>query len=190
MAPEFNACLLLINFIRDPTITIRTTHNSSPSSNYSHLHNHPSHHYNQLHDSNPQHNNNLHRSTPRSTPYDEHTIPITITCPLEPRCSPPNTQPPTLATLTQASLPPGHTPRSTRPNDSSNTSRSKRPRLDGTADLGTRDLDYTANTNADTNTLQQLPEATLPFYRDFSGTWWNAQALFASDATLQTDKHR
>ena len=35
-----------------------------------------------------------------------------------------------------------------------------------------------------------LPEASLPFFKDFSGTWWNAQALFAADPSLQTDKHR
>ena len=39
-------------------------------------------------------------------------------------------------------------------------------------------------------TQETLPEAALPFYGDFSGTWWNAQALFASDAGLQSDKHR
>ena len=57
--------------------------------------------------------------------------------------------------------------------------------------------DITSNRNiTDTSTTQDqtqhttLPEAALPFYGDFSGTWWNTQALFASDATLQTNKHR
>ena len=57
-------------------------------------------------------------------------------------------------------------------NDPHEATRSKRARID-----------YSG-------TQTQLPEAALPFYGDFQGTWWNSQALFASDATLQTNKHR
>ena len=35
-----------------------------------------------------------------------------------------------------------------------------------------------------------LPTASCPFLEDFNGAWWNAQALFASDVALQSDKHR
>ena len=35
-----------------------------------------------------------------------------------------------------------------------------------------------------------LPKAAMPFMGEYRGCVWNAQALFASDATLQTDKHR
>ena len=63
--------------------------------------------------------------------------------------------------------------------DTSQGSRNKRPRRH-----------YAPEARTDADTQPQLPEAAMPFYDDFSGTWWNAQALFASDPTLQTNKHR
>ena len=85
------------------------------------------------------------------------------------------------SSTTAARPPPRHHPTDTPHTqyDDNETIRAKRPRLN-----------YTAGTNTSTNTQPQLPEAALPFYGDFRGTWWNSQALFASDATLQSNKHR
>ena len=87
----------------------------------------------------------------------------------------------TTSSATAVRPPPRHHPTDTPHTqyDYNETIRNKRPRLN-----------YTAGTNTTTNTQSQLPEAALPFYGDFRGTWWNSQALFASDATLQSNKHR
>ena len=146
-------------------VTIRTS-NHQPTTT----------HTNQRRNQNPQYSSRPQRLPRRSTPYYDQPTPITITCPSEPRCPPPTTQPAITPATTQRNQPPTHTSGATRTNDSNENTRSKRPRLDDRVD-----------TYMDNNTL---PEAALPFYGDFRGTWWNAQALFASDATLQTNKHR
>ena len=230
-APEFTACLLLISFVFDPTVTFRTTSHTPTTTNHSQQHNNNS-------NNNPQHINLPRRFTRRSTPYDKQPTPIIITCPREPKCTPPTTQPRMLYPTTHPYPPPDCSPddaphTGTWYDDSLEPSRNKRPRLDHPADTladywettpdtdsqtashstgpsSTQDhaqfrtdrpitltADTTSNRNiAGTSTTQDhtqhttLPEAALPFYGDFSGTWWNSQALFTSDATLQSNKHR
>ena len=93
--------------------------------------------------------------------------PITIRCPAQPRFPPPRTQPVGIDATNDSPPPPRHEPHAKRRRTEINES----------------PQEFHTSTS-------QLQDATLPFYGDFSGTWWNAQALFASDASLQTQKHR
>ena len=44
--------------------------------------------------------------------------------------------------------------------------------------------------NPGTTTPTLLPECRCAYTHDFKGAWWNAQALFAADASLQARKQR
>ena len=144
---------------------------------------------------------------------------ITITCPRVPKCAPPTTQPRMLTdTSHDVSIEPPRNkrPRLNHPADTlddylettPDTISQAAPHSSGPSSTQdytqlrtglptTFTIDATTTwNNTNTSTAQDhthhntLPDAALPFYDDFRGTWWNAQALFASDPILQTNKQR